>query len=533
MVGGFPGNTARCLLFLAMGCSMTWKSSLLLLVAIAALALASCSGPNSTCQTNCNNNGNANVTITIFDTPPAGTTVLSFRLPIVGISLTPSKGSPVSVYSPSSVEPTEVTHLQADSSLVVSAASVPAGSYTSLNVTIAATSGIFINASGSTITYQLNGSTVTCVNFQVCNLPAGAATTASIPIMLTLSNNQNQWIGLDVNLNNAILSTNGISVDFTQPNVFAVTTTPRTGLPSGAVDTIEDFSGKVTALSNSSITVQNSITGQSLTATITSNTGLTVAPVSYNTSCASAASPAACIKVGSIVSLYANLAANGTLTATLIDGLDATATDEIEGVIYPTTSGGVVTPGVLGLILFDKTSASGNSVLSASTTTFGTPFLLTATSNSVTFSVDSGPLTNSGFSTVGFNGVGSLLAGQVVRAQVSNVAVVNNTIQATASNVLLRWSRLSATVNSIAGSTFTLTDFPAYMSSSPTGLNTGVPLTPQVGTYSGYTAFDGVTGTTDSNFKVGGPVAIRALFLDVGPGGGAPYSFQAAKVRVP
>ena len=497
-------------------------------VAIAAIGLSSCSGVNNPC-TDCGPSGNANVTVTIFDTPPAGTTVLSFNLPIVGITLTPSSGSAVSIYAPTAVQPTEVTRLQTDSTLLVSAASVPAGSYTGLNITIATTSGTFINASGSSITYTLNGSSKTCLNLNVCNLPAGAATTVTVPISLTLSDNQNQWIGIDVNLNKAILSTGGISVDFSQPNVFTATTTPRAGLPAGAVDTIEDFTGQVSAVNNSSITLQNSITGQSLTATIvtgtSSNTQFSAAPASY--SGCNNSDPTTCLTIGSTVSMYANLAANGKLTATEIDGLDVFATDEIEGVIYPAS----LTPGQVGLILLDKTSASGNSVLSASTTTFGTPFFLDTTSNSVTFNVDSGPLTNSGFSPAGFNGVGSLLAGQRVRVQVANVHVANNVNTATALNVLLRWSRVSATVNTITGNAFTLTNLPVYMSSATNGLNPGVPVNPQVNTYPGYTAFDGITGTSDSKFQVGTSLALRALFLDTGSG--AQYSFQANKVRVP
>jgi hypothetical protein len=504
-----------------MGCSMKWKCSLVLVVVAAALWLSSCSGLNSVCTTNCNNNGNAKVTLTIFDTPPTGTTVLSFSLPIVGISLTPSTGSAVSVYSPLSVQPNEVTRLQTDSSLIVSAAGVAAGTYTSLNITIGTTSGVFINTSGASITYQINSNNVTCLNFQVCNLPAGAATTINVPISLSLGNNQNQWIGIDVNLNNAILSTNGISVDFSQPNVFSTITTPRTGLPAGAVDTIEDFTGTITALSNSSISVQSAITGQTLIAKVNSNTALATAPPSY--SGCNSNSPATCILVGSTVSMNANLAADGTLTASEIDGLDVTATDEIEGVIYPTQQNGA---GVVGLILLDKTSASGNSVLSAATTTFGTPFKLDATNNNITFNVDSGPLTNSGFSTVGFSGSGSLLAGQVVRAQVANVSVVNNVNTATAANVLLRWSRLSATVNSVGGNAFTLTGIPSYVNA----LNSTVPLTPQANSYLNYTAFDGIAGA--SSLTVGSPVAIRALFFDV-TNGGAQYSFQVAKVRVP
>ena len=498
---------------------MNWKCALTLVVAIAAVSLSSCSGVNNVCTTNCNNSGNAKVTITIFDTPPTGTSVLSFSLPIVGISLTPSSSSssPVSVYSPSTITPTEITRLETDSTLIVSAASVASGSYTALNLTIGASSGLFVNYSGAPITYTLNGSSSTCVMGAVCQLPAGAAGTISVPINLTLNGNQNQWIGIDMNLNNAIVSTNGISVNFTLPNVFTATTTPRTGIPTGSVDTIEDFTGKVTALSNSSITIQNAITGQTLTAAVNSSTAYSAAPFAYSN--CNNGTPSSCFLVGAIVSMYANLASDGTLTATELDELDVAATDEVEGVIYPTLQTNVV-----GLILFDKTSASGNTTLSASTTGYGTPIFLTA-NTSIGYNIDSGPLTAApGFNPVGFSGSGDLLAGQVVRAQVSSVTTSNNQINATASNVLLRWSRIPATLNDVAGNSFTLTNIPAYIAA----LNTTLSLTPQVIIYPSYTAFDGVTGTTDTGFVSGAQLAIRTLYLN----NNAP-AFQANKVRVP
>jgi len=91
---------------------------------------------------------------------------------------------------------------------------------------------------------------------------------------LTLKASQNQWIGLDVNLNNAITTTNNttIGVDFTQPNTLSATTTPAVNMPTGTVDTVEDFVGVVTALSATSITLMSGMTGLSITAAINSST---------------------------------------------------------------------------------------------------------------------------------------------------------------------------------------------------------------------------------------------------------------------
>jgi hypothetical protein len=393
---------------------------------------------------------------------------------------------------------------------------VPAGTYTSVNVTLAASSGVFINYSGSTIAVS---SSLTCPNGGVCNLPTGAAATINIPINLTLTSGQNAWIGIDVNLNNAITSptTTSIGVDFTQPKTFAAITTPRAGTPLGAFDTIGDFIGTVTAVSSSSITVQNTITGQSLTAAVNSSTELDAAPGTYS-NCTSAAS---CVTNGSVVSMDSALTISNTLLATEIDTLDAVATDEVEGVIFPTSTAGVV-----GLIISDKISASGNSTLGASSTTFGTGISLSAGSN-INYLIDTKNLTTF-VQPIGFMGSGDLLAGQQIRAHVSNVTTTtsgtNSVIQANATNVLLRWSRISASINSVALNNFTITGLPQYI----TSINSSVLTPAAVFTYQGGTLFDGVTGTGDPNFVVGGPVAIRTLFLN----SNAPQ-FQAAKVRVP
>src|SRR6516164_5723199 len=238
---------------------MNSKCVLLLLAFTAVLTLTACT-------TNCTTS-DAIVNVTLFDTPPTGVTVLSYSLPIVGISLTPSTGTPVSIYSPTTIVPTELTRLQTESALLAMGVQAPAGTYTAINVTLATSGGVFVNASSSV----LNS---TCAVGAVCLLSGGAATTVSIPVKLTLNGGQTSWIGLDVNLNNAITTPTAatVAVDFTQANTFTATTTPRVGTPSGAFDTIGDFIGTVTALSNTSITVHNTSSGQSLTATHNSAT---------------------------------------------------------------------------------------------------------------------------------------------------------------------------------------------------------------------------------------------------------------------
>jgi hypothetical protein len=507
VIGDFPAARP---LSSVLGCVMRMKALLVLTMSATVLLLGSCSGLNNgACSTNCGGGGNATLSISLYDLPPAGVSILSFTLPIAGITLTPSSGSNVTVpITPTSYE---MTRLQTDSTLVGKNLSVPAGTYTSINVTVTASSGVFINTSGATIG--------TCANGAVCDMPSGAATTIQVPISLTLTGNQNQWVGLDFNLRNAITTTNGISVDFNQPNVMTATTTARAGIPSGSLETIEDFIGVVTAVSTSSITVKSGITGISMTAAISANTEFDLAPVTYSN--CQQATAAACITTGSTVSLDANLSSTGTLTATDIDVLDVAAVDEVEGIIYPTSVSGVV-----GLIIQDKVAITSTSPLASSSVTFGTGIFLTVDS-STQYLVDTKTLSSqAGFAaTVDplFSGSGSLLAGQMVRVQLANIISGSSGIAATATNVLLRWSRLTGTVNSVAAPSFTLANIPGYINT----LNPTLSLTPQVMTYVNGTAFDGVTDISGLNATTSQLASIRALYLN-----GVP-PFQAAKVRVP
>lgn len=427
-------------------------------------------------------------------------------MPIVGITLTPSSGSPIPIFSPTSNANFEMTRLQTDSSLVADKVTVAAGTYTSISVTLASSSGIFINQSGATVG--------ACAAGAVCGLPNGAATTITFtfPSALVLTSDQTQWIGLDFNLNKAITTSNGISVDFTQTGVMTATTTPRRGLPSGSVETIEDFVGVVTAYtSGSSITVQSSVSGQTITAALNGSTEYDEVPTGYS-GCVLAPS---CIKVGSTVSMDVGLALSGALTATEVDVLEATGVNEVEGVIYPTS-----TAGVFGLILADKVVTDSNAALTNATYGAGILVTISPTANGYidtkTLSI---PLSNPvGFSTSDF------AAGQMIRAQITSATTgTGGVINATAGNLLLRFSRITATV-SATGTTFTVTNLPTYI----TALNTSLPTTPQVVTYLNYTLFDGLVNTTDPVFVAGTTVSFRALYLS----NSAP-SFQAAKVRVP
>src|SRR5260370_35842490 len=103
---------------------MNSRNYLVFAVLAASLSLSSCSGVHNRCVTNCGGNGNALLTVSISDTPPTNTTVVSFTLPIIGISLTSSSGSQVSVLSSGTAANFELPRFQWESDAAVTNASV-------------------------------------------------------------------------------------------------------------------------------------------------------------------------------------------------------------------------------------------------------------------------------------------------------------------------------------------------------------------------------------------------------------------------
>jgi hypothetical protein len=472
-----------------------------LFVVVAAATLASCSGLKNPCTTNCGGGGggNANLSLTISDTAPTNTSILSFTLPVTGIALVPSGGgNQVSVFSSQNFE---LTRLQSDTNLIAANVSVVAGTYTAVNVTVSAPSGVLINSSGAKVG--------TCVSGGVCNITGSAATvTYTFPSNspLVLKANSNRWLNLDFNYNNAIVATNG-SIDVTQTGVMTASTAVPAGVPSGNFANIDDFTGQITALSSSSITLKSQLRG-SLTAAITSTT-----PWYDPQGQCKAGGSSACVGLGSVVSLQGLLSNTGVVTATSLDIIDASKTpvDEVEGIIYPTTCNGGTN---YGMVLSDSVINTTGSPLAGAN--FGAGLCLTP-SGAASFVIDTGILTGQGVPTAaGFNSSSDILAGQMVRAKVTGAATGTNGINATATVLILRFSRLTGTVGTTSGNSFTLSGLPTYLGN--------FSVEPQVQTYPSATVVEG-------SLTAGQAVSVSALYLN--PASGVFQPFQAAKVRTP
>ena len=414
---------------------------------------------------------------------------------------------PVSVFS---TENFELTRLQSDTNLIAANVTVAAGTYTAVNVTVAAPIGrVYVNSSSATVgacltrehfagSYGKRGHDHVYVSDRI-DIDCKCEPMAEPGFQLQQCDRDHK---------------NGLAIDVTQTGVMTASSTVPTGVPSGNFANIDDFTGAITALSSSSITLQSSVArkhdryNQLLNASIRSSEPMHGRRQSYSLH-----------RVGSIVSLQGLLSNTGVVTATSIDIIDISVTpaDEVEGIIYPSNCNG---GNNLGMILSDSTIFTSSSPFTSAG--FGAGACLTL-SQTTAFAIDTGILTGQAgvpVNNTGFSGVGDLLAGQTVRAKITNAATgTNGIVNATATELILRFSRLTGTVSTTAGSfIFTITDLPPYL-----GTTFNVP--PQVITYVNATIPEGVTNAGNLT----GTVSMRALYLDVN--GGAQYWFQAAKVR--
>src|SRR6266446_6743585 len=262
---------------------MNRNKVLLLVLLLASFSLAACSGPKTVCTVNCGGGGNATVSFTLVaDTLPANPSILSFKVTIVSIILTPTTGT-AQTFTPNPALVVDLMRLQSDTAFLGTLTNVPSGSYT-VQVSLSSPEITFLNDTSSTIT--ANGAT--CLSTQVCTATLSAVGTPTISsFTFNATTSGLQGIEIDFKLNNAIsLSSGTLSVNFNpsspNPGVFTAFTLPRTNanLGTNQLELIEDFTG-VVGISGSTITITSSTRG-TLTATSTSNSFFDQSPVPTN-----------------------------------------------------------------------------------------------------------------------------------------------------------------------------------------------------------------------------------------------------------
>jgi hypothetical protein len=487
---------------------------------LASLLLASCSGVQNIPVPPAS--GNATVSVTFTDTPPAGVSVLSFTVTLSGLTLNPSSGTPVNfTLSPNPLS-VELTRLQSDSFLASTSAAVPSGTYTGVTVAVASSKMVVFNSNAIT--------TAGCGALSLCTLtPTSAASvTYPFPTALSLATAQQTGIAIDFNLNNAI--TAALGVDFTLAGAVTATNLPHTGTPTGALDLIEDFTGTVTAYNptTGSVTVTSGTRG-----TLTGTVGAATAYSDPRTICASAG--VACLATGETISVDAALNPSGTLAINAVDFIDTTSVDVLEGVIYQVPGSATS----FSMVLADKVvvTSANTSLTGAAAGDIVDLSWSPLPALPPTFFVDyagTGMGTNFAGNVAYFAGASDssvLFPGQTVMVTVTGATNVLsatsppvNTISATATRILLRHSRFTATVNTAGGANpFTLTN-----TTLPPFFGSFGATNPTVQAFSNITNYDNVAGY--ASLASNDVVSLRALYIPK-LGITASPMFFATKVR--
>ncbi|MGB2900406.1 MAG: hypothetical protein WBB89_14145 [Candidatus Acidiferrum sp.] len=503
---------------------MNRNKALLLFLLLASFSLAACSGPTTVCTVNCGGGGNATVSFTLVaDTLPANPSILSFKVTIVGITLTPTTGT-AQTFTPNPALVVDLMRLQSDTAFLGTLTNVPSGSYT-VQVSLSSPVMTFLNDTGSPIT--ANG--VTCPNNSVCTATLTAVGTPTISsFTFNATTSGLQGIEIDFKLNNAIsLSSGTLSVNFNpsspNPGVFTAFTLPRTNanLGTNQLELIEDFTG-VVGISGSTVTITSPTRG-TLTATSTSNSFFDPSP---DGSVCPTPATINCVANNQIASVDAFLNTDGTLSLKEFEPLNATRQDFVEGTVYA-----VNTPTQFAIAVTDKVQLATNSLIGG----LNTGDLLTVNIPAPKpFLVDTKGLAIPAGSLGLFRGQADTSAihpGQTVAVNVTAlVAALGNTIAAaTSDTVTLRWSRLIAI--STGTSTSTVVDVnsvPSYFNITPASV---FPTQVFSGTLGGQgvTNLDGIPSSA-ANVTASLPVGLRVLYLE-NSSNSAQFPFMAAKIR--
>lgn len=474
--------------------------------------------------------GNATVGFTLVaDTVPANPSILSFKVSVTSVVLTPASGSPQTLTP--AVPVVDLMRLESDTAFLGTLSGVPSGTYT-VSVAFSNPEIVFLNDTTSTIT---SGS-ASCSIGSVCVFsPSASGTPAISSFTVTASSGSQLGVGMDFHLNSAItLSSGTLSVDFNpsspSPAVLGAFTLPRSNANLGAdqLDLIEDFTGTVSVNGNN-VTVA-SLTRGTITAANGSNSFFDASP--DGTICPVPAT-FSCVAGGQVASVDVYLKSDGTFSLKEYTPLLATPQDLVEGIVFFVDS----TNQRFSMAVTDKTEAATNSLIGGLATGDLLTVSLAATPPLKPFLVDTKgfPVAVSFPSSYAlFHGqaeVGAIHPGQVVAVHPTAFTARSGTgnASATTDTVTLRWSRLIAnTIGAASNTQFNVTSLPTYFlltpsSILPTEVFTGTPGA------SGVTTFDGIPpgGTVALSPP---PVALRVLYFQ-NSSNSAAIPFMAAKVR--
>jgi len=461
-------------------------------------------------------NGALILTLRAAPLPAPATNLLSFRVNVAGVSLTPETGGSVSVPLNSDHYQVDLTRLQSDTILLAISTSVPAGTYTNMVVSL----------SDPAVTYcvQVQGNTGCAAGSitTVSGLPATPLIETS-PFPLVVARGQSTGLAINVAIAKTLTvdgQTQAITrVNLGAANVLTAMTRPAasSSLPPATLDFVEDVTGIISSVDETaqSVTVQTATKGS-----ITAVAGAATI-VSPNCETFHLGSTFTCARPGQVASLDTLLNPDGSLTLLEYDPLAVAEGDWIEGLVGLPPSSSTQ----FQIVTNDFVVANSNSLVGENLK-FGTPVRITL-ANPKPFVVDSKGLVSPNSSFSGATDASVLSPGETLAVHVVSFTPGTDTTLASASAdfVYLRFTRVTSTVASAAPpNTFAMQSLPSFF-----GLT--LPVTVQLSSVSPGTNFDGVSGA--SEIVPGQAASIRALYF--GPPTGptpTPTPFSAAKVRI-
>ena len=465
--------------------------------------------------------GTATVSFTLVaDTLPANPSILSFKVSVTSVVLTPTSGTALTLTPANPV--VDLMRLQSDTAFLGTLMSVPSGSYT-VKIAFSNPEITFLNDTASAIT----AGSASCPTVTVCVFSFSASGTPNVSsFTINVTASGQQGVGIDFNLNNAIsLSSGALSINFNPSSpVLTAFTLPRSNanLGNNQLELIEDFTG-VVSLNGSAVTLTSPTRG-TLTATAVSSTNFDPDP--SGTHCPTGtATLSGCVSANQIASMDAVLNSDGTFSIREIEPLFSTRQDLVEGIVFA-----INTTTQFSIAVTDKIQAASNSLIGG----LKTGDLLTVNIPSPQpFFVDTkGLLVPAGSKGLfqGLTDTSAIHDGQVVAIHVTAFTAANGITlaSATADTVTLRWSRLTASLTgAMQPGQINVDAVPSYFLITPSSIFPTQVFTGTLGA-DGVTNLDGVT--TASNLNASLPVGLRVLYLD-NTTHSAPLPFMAAKIR--
>lgn len=425
------------------------------------------------------------ISLSIRDNPPAGVSVLSFEIAVVGASLQPSDASQPAVSLVSSPVEVELTQLETEKALL-NAVNAPADTYSSISLAFANPELTILNQSGQPITMGPQ----TSLNGQVCeftpSLNQSSVTVSSAPFPVTISATNPIGLVVDFDLNSSIQNILSVTPAVT---LAAVAAQPVNGSNSQGmeIEDIEGVNGVVKSVSSSGFTLQDSTSGQTFTVDVDSNTQFQ----DFN-QIGCAVNNFSCVQVGQIVEVEHLLVMdNGTLLASEVQLEDAVNKEQLEGIIVAVNAAN----NQFQMVIEDEEPAvAGVSVGNSVTISINTGAQFTIDSDDLSAAIPSG---------VSFTSVNDLLVGQEVKVRALVVSSGLTGTSITTDRVKLHTSQFPGTVASTNDPNFTVNNLLPLFTSN--GINQV-----QVQTSSA-TEFEGVSGV--SSLAVGNNVVLRGLLF--------------------